>query len=136
MKGTSMIKEILNPKDVPRPLKPTFSQGVKVTDAKTLVFASGQVALDKDGNLVGKGDAYAQAMKLLENMKLVLNEAGATFDNVVQIKVYLKDMRDFEAIHKARAHYFLKEPPSSTLVQVSQLVHPDMLVEMDAIAVL
>lgn len=131
-----MIKEILNPKDVPRPLKPTFSQGVKVTDAKTLVFASGQVALDKDGNLVGKGDAYAQAMKLLENMKLVLNEAGATFDNVVQIKVYLKDMRDFEAIHKARAHYFLKEPPSSTLVQVSQLVHPDMLVEMDAIAVL
>jgi len=136
LKGTSMIKEILNPKDVPRPLKPTFSQGVKVTDAKTLVFASGQVALDKDGNLVGKGDAYAQAMKLLENMKLVLNEAGATFDNVVQIKVYLKDMRDFEAIHKARAHYFLKEPPSSTLVQVSQLVHPDMLVEMDAIAVL
>ena len=131
-----MIKEILNPKDVPRPLKPTFSQGVKVTDAKTLVFASGQVALDKDGNLVGKGDAYAQAMKLLENMKLVLNEAGATFDNVVQIKVYLKDMRDFEAIHRARAHYFLKEPPSSTLVQISQLVHPDMLVEMDAVAVL
>jgi reactive intermediate/imine deaminase len=131
-----MIKEILNPKNVPRPLKPTFSQGVKVTDAKTLVFASGQVALDKDGNLVGKGDAYAQAMKLLENMKLVLNEAGATFDNVVQIKVYLKDMRDFEAIHKARAHYFLKEPPSSTLVQISQLVHPDMLVEMDAMAVL
>jgi len=134
--GIRMIKEILNPKNVPRPLKPTFSQGVKVTDAKTLVFASGQVALDKDGNLVGKGDAYAQAMKLLENMKLVLNEAGATFDNVVQIKVYLKDMRDFEAIHKARAHYFLKEPPSSTLVQISQLVHPDMLVEMDAMAVL
>ncbi|MGB9023937.1 MAG: RidA family protein [Candidatus Bathyarchaeia archaeon] len=131
-----MIKEILNPKDVPRPLKPTFSQGVKVTDAKTLVFASGQVALDKDGNLVGKGDAYAQAMKLLENMTRVLNEAGATFDNVVQIKVYLKDMRDFEAIHRARAHYFLKEPPSSTLVQISQLVHPDMLVEMDAVAVL
>ena len=136
MKGTSMIKETLNPKDAPRALKPTFSQGVKVTDAKTLVFVSGQVALDKDGNLVGKGDAYAQAMKLLENMKLVLNEAGATFDNVVQIKVYLKDMRDFEAIHRARAHYFLKEPPSSTLVQISQLVHPDMLVEMDAVAVL
>ena len=134
--GIRMIKEILNPKDVSRPLKPTFSQGVKVTDAKTLVFASGQVALDKDGNLVGKGDAYAQAMKLLENMKRVLNEAGATFDNVVQIKVYLKDMRDFEAIHRARAHYFLKEPPSSTLVQISQLVHPDMLVEMDAVAVL
>lgn len=134
--GIRMIKEILNPKDVPRPLKPTFSQGVKVTDAKTLVFASGQVALDKDGNLVGKGDAYAQAMKLLENMKRVLNEAGATFDNVVQIKVYLKDMKDFEAIHKARAHYFLKEPPSSTLVQITQLVHPDMLVEMDAIAAL
>jgi len=131
-----MIKETLNPKDAPRALKPTFSQGVKVTDAKTLVFVSGQVALDKDGNLVGKGDAYAQAMKLLENMKLVLNEAGATFDNVVQIKVYLKDMRDFEAIHRARAHYFLKEPPSSTLVQISQLVHPDMLVEMDAVAVL
>lgn len=131
-----MIKEILNPKDAPRALKPTFSQGVKVTDAKTLAFVSGQVALDKDGNLVGKGDAYAQAMKLLENMKLVLNEAGATFDNVVQIKVYLKDMRDFEAIHRARAHYFLKEPPSSTLVQISQLVHPDMLVEMDAVAVL
>ena len=131
-----MIKETLNPKDAPRALKPTFSQGVKVTDAKTLVFVSGQVALDKDGNLVGKGDAYAQAMKLLENMKLVLNEAGATFDNVVQNKVYLKDMRDFEAIHRARAHYFLKEPPSSTLVQISQLVHPDMLVEMDAVAVL
>ena len=131
-----MSKQILNPEDVPRPLKPTFSQGVKFTDAKTLVFVSGQVAMDKDGNVVGKADAYAQAMKLLENMKLVLKEAGATFDNVVNLKVYLKDMRDFEAIHKARAHYFLKEPPSSTLVQISQLVHPDMLVEMDAVAAL
>lgn len=131
-----MIKKILNPKNVSKPLKPTFSQGVKLVEAKTIVFVSGQVALDKDGNLVGKGDAYAQAMKLLENMKLVLEEAGATFDNVVNIKVYLKDMGDFEAIHRARSHYFLKEPPSSTLVQISQLVHPDMLVEMDAVAAL
>ncbi len=131
-----VVKKILNPKGVPRSLKPTFSQGVKLVDAKTIVFVSGQVSMDEDGNIVGKGDAYAQAMKLLENMKLILDEAGATFDNVVNIRVYLKDMRDFEAIHKARSHYFLKEPPSSTLVQITQLVHPDMLVEMDAVAVL
>lgn len=131
-----MKKQIVNPKSVPRPLKPTFSQGIKVVDVKTLVFVSGQVAVDKDGKTVGTGDAYTQAMKVLENIKLVLEDAGATFDNVVNIKVYLKDMRDFEAIHRARAHYFLKEPPSSTLVQISQLVNPDWLVEMDVIAAL
>jgi reactive intermediate/imine deaminase len=134
MEGSFLIKQILNPKNVPRLLKPTFSQGVKIVDPKTLVFVSGQVAVDKDGNTVGTGDAYTQAMKVLENIKLVLEDAGATFDNVVNIKVYLKDMRDFEAIHRARAHYFLKEPPSSTLVQISQLVNPDWLVEMDVIA--
>jgi 2-iminobutanoate/2-iminopropanoate deaminase len=129
------MKQILSAKTVSKPMKPTFSQGVKV-DAKSLVFVSGQVAFDKNGNIVGKGDAYAQTMQALENMRLVLAEAGMTFDNVVSVKVYLKDMKDFEAVHRARAHYFLKEPPSSTLVQITQLVHPDLLVEIDAVAAL
>lgn len=128
-----MNKEILNPDTVAKPIKPTFSQAVKV-QARNLLFISGQVAFDENGNIVGKGDIEAQTRQALENMRAILEAAGATFDDIVNVKVYLTDMKNFEGVHKVRAEYFMKEPPSSTLVQVSQLVSPDLLVEIDAIA--
>ena len=120
---------------IARPIKPTFSQAVKV-QARTLLFISGQVAFDKSNNIVGRGDAAAQTRQSLENMRAILESVGAGFDNVVKVTVFLKDMKDFEDVHKVRAEYFNKEPPASTLVQISQLVHPDLLVEIEAIAVL
>jgi len=128
-------KKLINPENIARPIKPTYSHGVKVK-AGTFLFLAGQVAFDKDGNIVGKGDAAAQTRQLLENMRSVLEEAGATFNNIVNVKVYLKDLKDFEAVHKVRLEYFSKEPPSSTLVEVKSLVHPELLVEIDAVAAL
>lgn len=101
-----------------------------------MLFISGQVAFDKDNNVVGVGDPTAQTRQTLENMKAVLAAVGATFENIVKVTVYITDMKNFDAIHKVRQEYFSRSPPASTLIQVSKLAHPDLLVEIDAVAVL
>jgi len=139
-----MHKEIINPDTVVRPfsqvelfksLKPTFSQAIKVRDAKTIVFISGQVAIDSLGNIVGKGDAAAQTRQILENIKAILEAAGGSIKDIVKVTVYLTDMEYFNDVHKIRMEYFKEDPPASTLVQVSKLVIPDLLVEIEAIAI-
>jgi len=127
--------QVINPENVFKPLKPTYSNVVKVEDIKSLVFISGQVAFDKEGNIVGIGDPEAQTRQALENLKACIESVGGTIDNIVKVTFYLKDMKHFEAVHRVRAEYFKKNPPASTLVQISQLVHPELLVEVEAIAV-
>jgi reactive intermediate/imine deaminase len=78
----------------------------------------------------------AQTRQVLENMKIVLEEAGASFDQIVKVTVYVTDMKDFKEIHGVRAQYFKGDFPASTLVQVSRLVNEDCLIEIDAVAVL
>lgn len=126
---------VVNPRDVFKPLKPTYSNVVKVEDAKSLVFISGQVAFNKKGEIVGVGDPEAQTRQALENLKACVEAVGGTIDSIVKVTFYLKDIKHFEAVHKVRAEYFRKNPPASTLVQITQLVHPDLLVEVEAIAV-
>ena len=112
-----------------------MSHGVKVP-AGNMVFVSGQVARDSRGQLVGKGDITAQTKQVLENLKSVLEAGGATLDDVVKVTVFAIDvLGHYDQIHAARAEYFKSDYPASTMVEVKSLVDPDMLIEIEAIAV-
>ena len=112
-----------------------MSHGVKVT-AGNLVFVSGQVARNVHGELVGKGDIKAQTRQALENVKDVLEVAGATMDDVVKVTVFVTNVVEhYTQIHEARAEYWKTDYPASTMVEVRSLVSPDMLIEIEAIAV-
>ena len=129
-----MAKEILVSDAVARPAG-IMSQGVAVPVGR-MVFASGQVARGVDGQLVGRGDIRAQTRKTLENLQAVLAEGGATMDDVVKVTVFVTNLGEhFSAIHEVRSEFFRSDYPASTLVEVSRLVDPDMLIEIEAIAV-
>jgi enamine deaminase RidA (YjgF/YER057c/UK114 family) len=112
-----------------------YSHVVEVKGGRTLYIA-GQIALDKDGNLVGRGDFGAQVKQVFENLKARLEEGGATFKDVVKLNYYLTDASDLQALRDTRNSYINTEnPPASTLVVVKQLVREEYLVEIEAVAV-
>ena len=112
-----------------------MSQGVEVPAGK-MVFVSGQVARDLDGSVAGVGDITTQTRKVLQNMQSVLAESGATMDDVVKVTVFVTNLEQhFAAIHKVRGEFFKSDYPASTMVEVKSLVHEDMLIEIEAIAV-
>lgn len=112
--------------------KVAFSSGVR---AGEWLFLSGQLARGTDGRIAGKGDALVQTRQVLRNLKRVLDQAGATFDDVVKVTVFIKDMADFRKIHDARLEFFSEDHlPASTMVQVSAFTEPEALVEIEAIA--
>ena len=128
-----MPREIIQPKGMADP-RPRFAQVVK---HGKLIYVAGQTSVDANGQLVGKGDIEAQTRQVLQNIQKCLEAAGATFDHVVKINVYSTDLdAHLGVIAKLRQEYFKKGPVASTTVQVSRLVHPDWLVEIEAIAVL
>ena len=127
-----MSKQFLNPPDFGEPFSP-YSQGVKC-QTKSLVFVSGQVSLDAEGQVVGKGDVKAQTKQTLENLIKVLEEGGASLKDVVKVTVYLTNIDHRKAVAEIRAQYFKENLPASTLVEVKSLVLEDLLVEIDAVA--
>ena len=88
------------------------------------------------GELVGGADVIRQSEQVLDNVGAVLHSAGASFDDVVRVGVYVRDMADRETINTVRRRYFGDARPASTLVEVSALAHPGALVEIDAVALL
>ena len=113
-----------------------FSNGVKVSGGET-VYISGQLAFDRNMNIVGKGDMYAQTKQVLENIKVVLDAAGGTFKDVVRVTVYTTDISRFREIHDARLEYFDADNlPASTMVEIKAFVNDDALIEIDAVAVI
>jgi reactive intermediate/imine deaminase len=105
-------------------------------DGPTLVI-SGQVPLDEQGRLVGQGDPRAQVRQVFTNLATALAAAGATIEHVVKLTVFLTDMGDVQAYREVRDEFVrLDRPPASSLVQVSGLVNPEFLVEIEAIAAL
>ena len=130
-----MVKTILQSSKVAPP-GGIMSQGVEAP-AGRMVFVSGQVARDLDGSVVGVGDVIAQTRKVLQNMQSVLAESGATLDDVVKVTVFVTSLeRHFADIHKVRGEFFTGGYPASTMVEVKSLVHEDMLIEIEAIAVI
>ncbi|HEY4348393.1 MAG TPA: RidA family protein [Gaiellaceae bacterium] len=99
-----------------------------------LVFVSGQLALDGDGKLVGIGDVVAQAEQVFANIATILAEAGCELSDVVDVKVYVMDIKDIPRIAEARRRFFGDRRPASTAVQISGLVMADALIEVSAIA--
>ncbi len=115
--------------------KPTgYTHIVEVTGGRT-IYVSGQIALDKDGKLVGDGDMKAQAEQVFKNLQAALTAAGATFADVVKMNTYTTDMSQAPAIREVRARYFGDTVPASTLVQVVHLARPEFMLEIEVIAV-
>ena len=114
----------------------TYSQGIKVTGAQTLLFLSGQVAYTPDGGVACVGDFKGQARGAYEAIKTLVESQGGTMANVIKITTYLTDMKYRTELAAVREEYFGKKGPASTMVQISALAYPDWMIEVEAIAVL
>ena len=110
-----------------------FSRAVRVGE---LVFVSGTVAWGPDGKLVGKGDVYAQAKQTLANIEGYLRQAGATLKDVVRTRIYLTDIGRWQEVARAHREAFGDVRPASSMLEISGLAEPEMLVEIEAVAVL
>ena len=114
---------------------PTYSQGIKVTNAQTLLFLAGQVAYDKDGSPMHRGDFKAQARECFKALKALCEAQGGTLQNIVKINTYITDIRYRVDLVPVREEFFGKKGPASTLIAVPALAHPDYMIEVEAIAV-
>ena len=110
---------------------PNLSPGIRLGD---LVFTSGQVAMDSGGNLVGAGDCEAQSRQVMANVRAIVEAAGSSMQDVVKITCFLTDVKDYPAYSKVRSETWPHDPPASSTVMITELVRPDLLVEVEAIA--
>lgn len=131
MQGIGRREEIVVPG-----LAPPISHFTHVVRAGRLVFVSGCVATDAEGRTVAGSDVVAQARQVHENLRRCLAAAGATFADVCKVTVFLKNVADRERVNTVRQAYFGAHRPASTLVEISRLARDDLLVEIEAIAVL
>jgi reactive intermediate/imine deaminase len=113
-----------------------FSQAWKVEGGRTAVFVSGQVSVSDDGQLAHEGDFAAQTRQVFENLRKVLKEAGATFDDVVKLGVFLTDMTRLPQYGAIKAEFFTGQQPASTALGVTSLAMPGLMIEVEATAVL
>lgn len=113
-----------------------YSHGytVEIGDTK-LIFTTGQIALDKDGNVLYPDDAEKQSEYIYESLQCILKDSGATLDDVIKTTVFLTNINDFSKVSPIRNKYFQNSEPVSTLVEVSKLVKPGCCVEIEVIAV-
>ena len=131
-----MEKTHLNPKTLHAPFS-TYSHGIKVGGAREIIFCAGQVAGDENGNIVGKGDFWAQGHRVMANLKDVLAEGGATFADIVKATIFVVGQENAQPGRDLCGHYFDKDnPPANTLVVCQGLADLDFLVEVQAIAVI
>jgi 2-iminobutanoate/2-iminopropanoate deaminase len=114
----------------------TYSQGIKVSQAQTILFLSGQVAYTPDGGVAYRGDFKAQARGAYEAIKALVESQGGTMANVIKITTYVTDMRYRLDLAPIREEFFGKKGPASTLLEISALAHPDWMIEIEAVAVI
>jgi enamine deaminase RidA (YjgF/YER057c/UK114 family) len=113
-----------------------FSQATVIEAKGRLVFISGMTARRADGTIAGVGDVEAQTRQVCENLKSAVDAAGGTLDDICRVDVYVRNIEHFDVIHKVRREYFNPPLPASTLVEVTKMVSPDYLIEINAIAIL
>lgn len=121
----------------PETMPPTFgyTHVVESRSART-IYISGQVPLNKEGQLVGKGDLAAQTRQVFENIKSALDAAEVSFDDVVKLTFFLTDISQMQTVREIRDQYInTVNPPASSAVEVRKLIREDILIEIEAIAV-
>jgi len=118
-----------------RPWEPIvgYSRAVRVGP---FVHVSGTTGLDERGDIVGKGDVVAQTKQALENIRTALEKAGARLEHVVRTRIYVTNIDEWEGIGRAHGAIFGTIRPACTMMEVSRFIHPDMMVEIEAEAII
>ena len=131
------LTQPINPPSLPKPAG--FAHGLEVQGGKT-VYMAGQVAMDKDGQVVGKGDLVAQFRQVCENLKAVVTARGGQLDDVLKLTMYVLSKSEYKArtreIGVVYREYFGRHYPAMTLVEVRGLYDDDCLIEIEGVAVL
>lgn len=110
-----------------------YSRAVKIGN---IIEVSGTVATDNSGEIVGKDDEYVQAKFILLKLENTLKQLGADLSGVVRTRIYLTNIKNWELVGKAHGEFFSEIKPATTMVEVSALIHPDYLVEIEATVIL
>ena len=130
-----MARRVITSQKLPAPMRGgAFSSGVEAPSGRT-IYVSGQVSMDAEGNIVGEGDIKAQTQTVLEHVKTVVEEAGGTMDDIQKVTVFITDMGLYDQIHEVRRRYFREPYPASSMIEVSALIDPRLLIEIEAVAV-
>jgi len=132
---TSIVK-FANPSSLSSPRGYSHTVEIDLGNSR-MILISGQVALDNKGNLVGKDDFKKQSEQVFLNIKGIVENAGGTMDNVVKTGIFLVDISQVSTFREVRNKFVnIKSPPTSTLVQVSKLFRDDLLIEIEATAII
>ena len=130
------IVELVNPASVATPKGYSQAAVVDLGNCR-MVIMSGQVPLDKDGQLVGKGDVGMQARQVFQNIKHIVEEMGGSMNDVIKLTYLMTDVAELAKVREVRDEFINKQkPPASTLAQVSKLYRDDVLIEVEATAVI
>jgi enamine deaminase RidA (YjgF/YER057c/UK114 family) len=129
-----VAKTSINPDGMSPPVGP-YAHVVTAPPGGRLVFCAGAVAFDREGEVVGKGDIVAQTRQVMENLRLALDAAGATFGDVVKVTNYVTDASQWQKVLPVRAEYLPEPFPASTFVEVRALMFPELEIEIEAVAV-
>lgn len=131
-----MDMRVVSPVSVWDPGAQLLSQCIAVRNASTTLYLSGQTAITADGEFAGIGDVEAQIRLAFENIRLIVDAAGGTLENVVKLTVYFVDIAHLDTYTAVLGELFPETRPAQTVVEVVRLAMPELLIEIDAVAAL